>query len=372
MIAEVHNEYNIDKDVEIINNQQVNTRWDSINLPKEFFVHFSIDKLLNNGYFDIDFASNLTNFKHLNLSVSLIVNGTYVLENLKEHLDNFKLKFEDLNLEYKKLKSIVVIFKNNNEDAGIFYVDFGDFNLIEQNIIVKSNTAKAKIVSEYNFLLFEKAHKTSFNYLNVLVNLNELSNQKRTNSVGTIEVFYNPNLSPNLKIKHRKKSPPLLEKAFVEFDHFFNKELNLKPTQINSNIYNWEFNNNFIQTYNLPFHYNTLTSDYNWNFNNSIEAKKGILLPRYFSGELQTQLGLEFKDFKLIFSKTFFINKNISAPRTQNKSLFITEIPFDSENTNREILVINLEKFFNLVLSRKITNINELLAYSKPEDEYMK
>ncbi|UUD36449.1 hypothetical protein NPA08_01265 [Mycoplasmopsis citelli] len=368
IVYPINYQYNISEESSyILENQQIRCRWDSKELPKNFSAHFNVDKIMSNGYFDINFASNLVNDRKNHYSFSVLINNKVIVDNFKENLNSFNLGFENINLEYSKIKSIVLVFKNNKKDIGTFYIDFSDFDNIEQNIVMKNIYSNAKVISEYNFTLSEDNYKVSKNYLNINFEINDLSNTQRTENLGNLKVFYYPENNFIFHKKRKNKSTPQLEGVTISFDKFISKKLNIKPQSQNFNSSNWDNKKHFSTEYKLPFHYNTLTSDNSFSISNFANSKSGIILPRYFSGNFESEISVKFKEFKLNFLRNIVVNKNSRALPKSKKILKIIEIEYKENQKNS--FEISIEKIIDFNLKGKITDITSLLIYAKRKDE---
>ncbi|UUM19655.1 MULTISPECIES: MHO_1580 family protein [unclassified Mycoplasma] len=356
-----------DESTYILDNQRVQCKWISTDLPADFIAYFNIDKIMSNGFFDLNFASNLENDDKNQYSVSILINNKVIVDHFNYNLKNFNLGFEDINLTYSKIKNIVIVFKKNQKDIGVFYIDFSDFDNIEQNIVMKNIYSNAKIVSEYNFVLSKDNYKIYRNYLNVNFQINDLSNQKRINNLGNLKIFYNPQFNRIFTKKRKDKSAPQIEGVTVAFDKFISGKLNIAYKNLNLNSSNWDSKKDIWNTYELPFHYNTFNTDNNVSISNFSNSQRGIILPKYFSGNFSSEISIKFKEFKLNFVRNIVLNKNSQFSQKSKRFLKIIEIKYFEDTQNS--FQIAIDKVIDFNLKQKITDITSLLIYSKRKDE---
>ncbi|WP_036463745.1 MHO_1580 family protein [Mycoplasmopsis sturni] len=344
----IHNYYQ--SSIYYLDNSQIDTKWLNKNLPANFKVHFSIEKLFSNGYFNLYFSSNLANKRW---SVSLLINDKIVIEKIDRHLNYFKLEFKDINLEYSKIKNINLIFYDSNEIIqGQMILRFDTFKKAQKNFKVLNDQAIVKVPQIYEFILLSNKIESIKSFFNIKIRLNELSNNKGISKLGEFILYSDLENNEGEEVFY-----PILEEAQLELSQFLNKPLRLLVNKTPGK-------ENF---YDLIFNHDILVLDEKIELSNSDNSRKELILPPLFSGVLDETISLSFDDFKLNFVKEFKLSVNENFNLRKIRKLKITEIPF-YQSFNAK-LVLDLSKIFDLSLQSKINNFASMVIYATKKDE---
>ncbi|WP_025755688.1 MHO_1580 family protein [Mycoplasmopsis cricetuli] len=356
------NEFKLDHQKTIINNINILGRWKNKSLFKKFYCLFNIDRILSNGFFDINLKTNYFLNKTLKQkSLSLIINEKIILDHIEIKKESFNLDFRNLDLEFKKIKQIILIFHHKSEDIGQFNLNFNSFINIEKNISFQAKSKLIKIPSEINFLIYENSFKRYDNYLNIECIVEELNIFKHTTHLATIKMFYD-SLHEKISSKQKQeKSFPVLKSSTFNIPKLLNKTINLNIE--NQTMFNdLDPKNNELFYFNLFTNINTISTNSTIELSESISSESGIKLPSLFSGELQQVITLVFDEYKINFIKNSYLQLNQSFVVKNIPKLKIYEISFEKVLGNYSI---ELEKLINFLITKEINSFEFLLEKSK-------